>query len=343
MALWLVVLFEPLASAQTIPVIIDTDFAMPPVDDALALMLALQSPELDILGITTVSGNVGVERATREARQLLTIAGRSDIPLHRGAAMPLVHTPGPFARESYGTWYEHSHGADTTVAAEDTATAFITETISSKPNAVTLIALGPLTNIAKAIRSAPTLAKRVRRLVVMGGAFASLPDGGGNLTPNAEFNFWVDPEAAHVVLTSGIPIEISPLNVARKYTLSSTDFGRFVARDTPFTALLKQGFVGQFDGRSRATLHLYDPIAIASVIAPDIVETVRFYVDVDVNHDINYGVSVGGSKRWPGAELAEQVDVQADLNSKRFLALLIERIQRALPAQTAADQAKALR
>ena len=211
-----------------IPIIFDTDFVMPPHDDSMALMLALQSPELEILGVTTVMGNESVERATSDVLRMLEIARQPDIPVHVGADMPLVHAKSDYAVREYGRWYEDEvppepPGGYAVKRAETvSAVSFLVDTIMARPGEVTIVAIGPLTNIAQAIRAEPTFAAKVKQLFIMGGAVATLPDGAGNVTPNAEFNFWVDPEAAYVTLRSGIPIELSPLNVSRQSALTRT-------------------------------------------------------------------------------------------------------------------------
>ena len=201
-------------SEQRIPIIFDTDFVMPPADDGLAIMLALQSPELEILGVTTVTGNESLETATVDVLRILEIANRVDIPVYRGADMPLVHEKSDFAVEHYGKWYSNEvpamppGGFAKKVAEDKSAVSFLVETVLAQPGEITLVAIGPLTNIAQAIRAEPTFAEKVKSLVIMGGAVAALPDGAGNITPNAEYNFWVDPEAAYVTLRAGIPDRI---------------------------------------------------------------------------------------------------------------------------------------
>lgn len=318
-------------------IIFDTDFLMPPADDALALMLALQSPEVRILGVTTVAGNGSVEQATVDALRLLEIAGRSDIPVYRGADMPLVHARSDFAVSSYGEWYSDAPprappgGFARQPAAAQTAVSFIVDCVTSRPGEVTIVALGPLTNVAAALRVDPRVARSVKRLVVMGGAIAALPRGGGNLTPNAEFNFWVDPEAAHTTLRSGVTVELSPLNVARQSSFTRVWYERIVSVDTPFTRLLRDAFGAQFDAQPERSWLLFDPIAMASVIDPAVVASRRMYVDVDIAHGINYGVSVGGDEKWPGAENARLVDVHVGLDWPRFIALFVERVRRPVP------------
>jgi len=325
------------AAAQTndrIPIIIDTDFVMPPHDDSMALMLALQSPEVEILGITTVAGNENVKTATSDVLRMLEITNQAEIPVDQGADMSLVHEKSDYAVRKYGKWYSNDPPKTppgefaTRKAEEEGAVSFIIRTVMSRPQQVTIVAIGPLTNISRAIRAEPAFAENVRRLVIMVGAVAFLPDGAGNITPNAEFNFWVDPEAARVTLRSGISIELSPLNVARKSALTKYWYEKMVATDTPLTQLLKETLGRRFATEPDRSWFMYDQIAMASVIDPGLVTSERLYVDVDIDHDISYGVSVGGREIWPGAEGAQQMNVQYDLDWQGFIEMFVERIQR---------------
>ncbi len=320
------------AAAEPHKVIFDTDFVMPPYDDGLALMLALTSPELRILGVTTVAGNESVERATVDALRLLEIANRTDIPVYQGADMPLVHEKSEFAMTSYGKWWSDEPpppppgGFAQKRAERESAVEFIVKTVMAAPGEVTLIAIGPLTNVAMAMRMEPGFIASVKQLVIMGGAVALLPDGAGNITPNAEFNFWVDPEAAKAVLRSGIPIMLSPLNVSRKTGLTREWYEKMILGDTPFTRLLEQTVGPRFAGDPERKLLMYAQVAVASLIDPTLVRTEELYVDVDANHGINYGGSVGGRELWPGAEGARRMSVQYDLDWDRFIRLFVERV-----------------
>jgi inosine-uridine nucleoside N-ribohydrolase len=325
------------AADEQIPIIFDTDFVMPPADDSMALMLALQSPEFEILGITTVAGNESLERATSDVLRMLEIANQSEIPVYVGADMPLVHAKSDYAVREYGRWYENGvpepppGGYASKTAEEESAVSFIVRTVMERPGEVTLVAIGPLTNIAQAIRAEPDFAASVKRLVIMGGAIAILPEGGGNVTPNAEFNFWVDPEAAYVTLRAGIPIELSPLNVSRKSALDLDWYEKLVAVDNPLTGLLRETLGRRFAEDPDRSWFMYDQIAVASIIDPTLVTTEELYVDVNIDHGISYGVSVGGREIWPGAEGAAKMNVQYDLDWPRFIEMFIERVQRPLP------------
>ncbi len=148
-----------------------------------------------------------------------------------------------------------------------TAVDFIVRTVLDNRDEITIVAIGPLTNIAMAIRQDPDFAMAVKSLYIMGGAVASLPDGASNVTPNAEFNFWVDPEAARIVLRSGIPIELSPLNVSRKTRFSKEDFERIVRVSNPSTQLLRETMTAQFQREEAMSSHylMYDQVAVASL------------------------------------------------------------------------------
>lgn len=325
-------LSAPIVSAQEHAVVFDTDFAVPPMDDGMALLLALQSPEIEIVGITTVAGNFSLERANADVLRVLEIAGRPDIPVHAGADMPLVHEKSDYAVRIHGEWWSDDPpppppGGFATKALEATgAVEFLVDTVRARPGEITILAIGPLTNIAVALRQDPRFARQVKQVVIMGGAVAALPDGHGNATPNAEFNFWVDPEAARAVLRSGIPIHLSPLNVSRKTALDRGWYERMVATDTAITGLIRETMGPTYAARPDTTALMYDQVAVASLIDPTLVDTREMFVDVDISHGINYGVSVGGARRWPGADGAQRITVQYDLDWTRFIEMFVARV-----------------
>ncbi len=325
------------AIAKPHKVIFDTDFGICPQDDCYALMLALHSPELEILGITTVAGNWSLEQGTADVLRLLEIAKREDIPVYAGANMPLMHEPSEYARTTYGSWWSDAPatpppGGFAAKTAESLgAVEYIIDTVEAQPGEVTILAIGPLTNVAMALRHAPGLAAKVKQLVIMGGAVAFLPDGAGNMTPGAEFNFWVDPEAAKIVLRSGIPIQLSPLNVSRKSSFHAGWFEKLVAVETPFTELIREGGRAPWSDDPDVIVHMYDQIAVASLIDPSLVTTTELYVDVDANPGISYGTSLGSPRLWPGAEGAQKIDVQHELDWVRFIEMFIERVARPIP------------
>ena len=260
-------------------VIVDTDFALPPQDDGLALALALNSPELDIVGITTVAGNFNLARANADVLRMLEITHHEKIAVHAGATRPLVHVKDDFAATHYGKWWSDDPprtppGGFAKKALEaGTAADFMVRTVMANRGQIEIIALGPLTNVATAIERQPAFASAVKRMVIMGGAIAALPDGAGNITPNAEYNFWVDPEAARIVLRSGMPIELSTLNVSRKTALTKRWYDRLVAANTPLTQLIKSEMAPVFIATPNRTLLMFDEVAVASAIDPTLVKT----------------------------------------------------------------------
>ena len=265
----------PAAAQPAQKIIFDTDFAFPPQDDAMALFFVLNSPELEILGITTVAGNQSMNVATADALKVLEVTGRTEIPVFQGAAAPLMHLGTEWDTKRHGGWYANQParqppgGFATTKKAETRgAVDFLVSTVMQNPGQVTILAIGPLTNIAMAMRMDVNFARNVKQLVIMGGAIASLPDGGGNHTPNAEFNFYVDPEAAQVVLRSGIPIVLSPLNVSRKARFTKADYDKIVAVDTPITRLVKDNLGPGYQQRPDRIALMYDQVAAVALVAP---------------------------------------------------------------------------
>jgi inosine-uridine nucleoside N-ribohydrolase len=327
------------ANAQTAAspqkIIFDTDFVVPPQDDAMALILALNSPELKIMGVTTVAGNDSMERATSDALRVLEIAGRTEIPVYKGSNMPMRHEKSAWSSSGvHGRWWSDDPpppppgGFAKKQAEPESAMDFIIRTVNANPGEVVIAAIGPLTNVAMAIRYEPGLAAKIKRLVIMGGAIASLPDGAGNITPNAEFNIWVDPEAAKIVFRSGAPITLTPLNVTRKTKFSKQYYEQIVAVETPLTALIKERMGPLFARDPNRGGQMYDQLTLGSLIDPSLVKTVDLYVDVDDNPGPAYGATVGGQKIWEGAEGAKQISVQIDVDFDRFMKMYVERLTR---------------
>ncbi len=313
-------------------IIFDTDFGMAPQDDCYALMLALHSPELEILGVTTVAGNFSLEQGTADVLRLLEIARQTEIPVYAGANMPLVHEKSEFATQQHGSWWSDEpakapYGGFAKKQVEDQSAAdFIVETVEAHPGEITIMAIGPLTNVAIALHQSPGLAAKVKQIYIMGGAVAALPDGGGNTTPGAEFNFWVDPEAARAVLRSGAPIVLSPLNVSRKSNMSREWYEKLVAVETPLTRMIRDLEGPYYEKNPNRVVLMYDQVTVGSLVDPSLVTSTELIVDVDVDHGISYGTSVGGAWPWPGSEGAQKMPVQHELDWERFIAMFIERV-----------------
>lgn len=322
----------PASAPNPMKVIFDTDFVVPPQDDGTALILALHSPELKILGVTTVAGNDTVQRGTSDALRVLEIANRTEIPVYRGANRPLVHVGSDWAKTVHGKWWSDEPpppppgGFAKKQAEKESAADFMIRTVNADAGDITIIAIGPLTNIAMAIRSDPNFAKNVKKIAIMGGAVASLPGGGGNVTPNAEFNIWVDPEAAWVVLHSGIPLVFTPLNVTSKTNFSKEAYDRIVAVDTPVTRLIKERMGPMFEKNPSRRSSMYDQLTVASLIDPSLVRTTDVYMEVVIDHGPDYGTTVGGTKPWEGAESAVKVPIQVDVDNDRFIKMFVDRV-----------------
>ena len=305
------------------PIIIDTD---PGQDDAVAILLALASPELDVLGITTVAGNVPQPLVTTNALKLCELAGRTDIPVFIGAHRPLV-------RKLFTAEYVHGptgiDGTDLpdpvkTPEAGDAVEFIIDACTDAGPDGVTLCPVGPLTNIASAIVRDPDIVPKIREIALMGGGFFE----GGNVTPVAEFNIYVDPDAAAVVFNSGAPITVFPLDVTHKALVLPEDLDRVRAIDTPVGAAVA-GMLGYYErhdikkyGIAGAPLH--DPCVIAYLIEPELFSGKRCRVDVETVSELTVGQTVVD---WWGVTGAEpNAMVMADVDRRGFIDLVVDRI-----------------
>ena len=306
-------------------IINDTD---PGQDDAAAIMLALGSPELEILGITTVAGNVPLSRTSANARIILEFCSRPDIRVFAGCDRPIAR---PLVTA------EHVHGKTgldgpelhepQMPLQEQHAVDFIVETLRSEPaGSVTLCTLGPLTNIAAALEKAPDIAGRVRELVMMGGGFFE----GGNITPAAEFNIYVDPEAAAAVLASGIPIVMMPLDVTHKVlTLKSRVAALRAIASRPALALAEMlDFFERFDvekyGSDGGPLH--DPTVVAYLLKPELFSGRDCNVEVETASPLTAGMTV--VDWWQVTGRAHNARVMKDVDADGFFALLTERVAR---------------
>jgi pyrimidine-specific ribonucleoside hydrolase len=301
------------------PILLDCD---PGHDDAVALLLALASPEIELIGVTTVSGNQTLDKTTANALRVLEFAGRGEIPVAAGAANPLV-------REQFAAAHVHGEsGLDGPELppprgkpVEQPAVEFLAEQIRARDGAVTLVPTGPLTNIALLLELAPDA--RPERIVLMGGAV-----GEGNITPAAEFNIWCDPEAARRVFESGLDVTMIGLDVTHQalITGAQADELRATGRVGRFVAELID-FYGRFHSLTYPDLAgspMHDPVAVAHVIWPDLVATRPAFISVDCD-----GVEGRGRTNvdWRGREKrAPNATVGLGIDGDAFARLLIERI-----------------
>jgi inosine-uridine nucleoside N-ribohydrolase len=306
-------------------VLIDTD---PGVDDALAILLAFSSPELRVEGLTTVAGNVGLDIGSMNALKLLEFLGVKDVPVAAGADKPLLRKN----RDASSVHGDTGLGGATLPEPvgqldERTAIQFILEKVDELGRELILVPIGPLTNIAATILARPSIVHEISDLVIMGGAFNLTPYGHGNVSPVAEFNVWHDPEAAKIVFDSGIPITAIGLDVttAPANRLSEAKFKEIEAMGTKralFVADLCRHLIERYGGVS-----LHDPLAIAAVIDPSLVETERVAVEVETRGEVTRGMTLVDHRRTHREE-SEDTNVEAcvSVDGVRFLDLIFERV-----------------
>ncbi|TIQ56081.1 MAG: nucleoside hydrolase [Mesorhizobium sp.] len=306
-------------------IIIDTD---PGQDDAVAILLALGSAELEIVGMTAVAGNVPLRLTEKNARKICELAGRSDIKVYAGAIRPLAREL-VTAEEVHGeTGLNGPQLPEPTMKLQDQyAVDFIVETLMKEESGtITLCALGPLTNIALALIREPKIAPRIKEIVLMGGGFFE----GGNVTPTAEFNIYVDPHAADVVLKSGIPIVMMPLDVTHKAltTAKRTQaFRKLGTRvGTATTEMLE--FFERFDEEKYGTDGgpLHDPCVIAYLLKPELFRGRNCNVTVETASELTMGMTV--IDWWGVTKRPNNAMVMRDIDHDAFFALLLERLGR---------------
>ena len=307
-------------------IIIDTD---PGQDDAVAILLALASPDdIDVLGITCVAGNVPLDLTSKNARIVCELAGKPEVKVFAGADRPL-------GRELVTA--EHVHGktgldgptlADPQMPLQDQhAVDFIIDTLrAADAGTVSLCPLGPLTNIATAFEKAPDIVEKVDEVVLMGGAYFEV----GNITPAAEFNIFVDPQAAEIVFKSGVPLVVMPLDVTHKALVTKPRNDAFRALGTSVGIAVAEmtDFFERFDkekyGSTGAPLH--DPCVTAYLIKPDLFSGRHINVEIETQSELTMGMTVadwwGVSGREPNATFMGDVDADG------FFALLTERLGR---------------
>ncbi len=306
-------------------IIIDTD---PGQDDAIAILLALASPELDVLGITAVAGNVPLALTEKNARKICELAGRPETKVFAGAVRPLVR-PLVTAEHVHGrTGLDGPDLPEPTMALQDEyAVDFIVDTLMAEdPGQVTLCPLGPLTNIALALIREPRIAPRIREIVLMGGGFFE----GGNVTPAAEFNIYVDPHAAEIVLGAGIPVVMMPLDVTHKALTTARRVTRFRDLATPVgraTAALLE-FFERFDEEKYGTDGgpLHDPCVIAYLLKPELFGGRSCNVAVETASELTMGMTV--VDWWGVTDRPKNAMVMRDVDDDGFFALLTDRLGR---------------
>ena len=295
------------------PILLDCD---PGHDDAIALLLALGSDELELRGVTVVAGNQTLEKTTANAIRVLELAGRGDVPLAVGSPRPLV-------REPFVAAYVHGEtgldGPDLPPPQAEPSDQHAVDFLAERLEGATLVATGPLTNVALLLARHPEA--RPERIVLMGGAIAE-----GNVTPAAEFNIWADPEAAQRVFTSGLDVTMVGLDVTHRALVSPEQLrqagriGEVVAELLEFYGGFHRSVYG-WDGSP-----IHDAVAVAHVIDPELLEVERLNVRIDTESELCRGRTVVDLWRRTGLEPTANVAVGID--SERFVDLLQERLAR---------------
>jgi purine nucleosidase len=305
-------------------IIIDTD---PGQDDAVAILLALASPELEVLALTAVAGNVPLSLTERNARQIVELSGRT-IPVHAGCDAPLKRKL---------VTAEHVHGKTgldgiplpqpTTPLSPGHAVDTLIDTLRQHPTGtITLCPLGPLTNIAAAFQRAPDIIPKVAEIVLMGGAYFEV----GNITPTAEFNIYVDPEAADIVFKSGVPLVVMPLDVTHKALTSREWVEEMRALGTPVGQAVASwtDFFERFDtakyGSAGAPLH--DPCVIAYLLEPALFTGRHVNVEIETVSELTLGMTVADWWRVTGRE--PNAMFMGSVDRDGFYRLLTERLGR---------------
>ncbi|MEL6959564.1 MAG: nucleoside hydrolase [Pseudomonadota bacterium] len=309
--------------AQTRDIIIDTD---PGQDDAVAILLALASPEVNVLGICAVAGNVPLPLTAKNARIVCELAGRTDVKVFAGCDAPLKR-PLVTAEHVHGkTGLDGPQLPEPQMPLQDQhAVDWIIDTCrAAEPASITLCPLGPLTNIASALTRAPDIKKAIAEIVLMGGAYFEV----GNITPAAEFNIYVDPDAANIVFTAGLPLTVMPLDMTHKALTTKPRINAFRQMGTKVGDMTAAwtDFFERFDmekyGSEGAPLH--DPTVIAYLIQPDLFSGRHINVEIETQSDLTLGMTV--ADWWGVTDRAPNCTFMGDIDAEGFYALLADRL-----------------
>lgn len=309
------------------------------VDDGLALGLAVRSPEVDLVAVTVVAGNVPLDRGVECALEVLDAAGATDIPVHRGAARPLVADPGPWRARlderrldpaAQVIWRDGPPIPSGRTAAPTPAAQALVDYVDADPGGITVVAIGPLTNVAAAMLIDPAWADKVQRLVVMGGAF--------DLTDQLqELNASYDPEATHLVLTSTAPVLLVPLDVTLRTHMRLGDVDSLERAGTPLADYLGQtvrpwvSWLAERFGRDGCPLH--DPLALAALIRPELIEVRTACADIELRGTLTRGRTVSwnpadGEAMAAGLDLPvmRPLQIATGVDNEAFLTFLLKRL-----------------
>ncbi|AXI08626.1 nucleoside hydrolase [Oceanobacillus zhaokaii] len=306
-------------------IILDVDTG---IDDALAILLAVESGRFDILGITAVNGNVPLDYVIKNTKKVLKHTGKESINVYKGASRPILIEP----------FHEYSvHGndgiggalssieVDSDDVADMFAPDFIIEQAERHQGELTLIMVGPLTNLALALRKEPRLAKWIKQVVVMGGLVSEA--GKGNTLPTSEFNMYADAEAAKMVFHSGIPLKLVSLDVTKKTFLTSEDIEKL--KGTHYYDFVKEctavyrKYSEENYGVNGCALH--DPLTVGVVLDPTLVTTASYFVDIETKSELSYGQTICDFGNLWNKE--PNVEICLDVDSERFISMFIDTLK----------------
>lgn len=309
---------------MTTRIIIDTD---PGVDDALTFLLALASPEIKLEALTTVHGNTNIENTTRNALAVLELAKASHIPVAKGTSLPLLvplHTSTDEVHGQGGIGNSNLPEPKSKLVKQH-AVDYLIERVMAEPDQITLFPIGPLTNLALAIRKEPRITKALKELVIMGGSIKA----GGNITLAAEFNIHADPHAAHIVFQSGIPITLVPLDATYKCLLTSEDVDRLNKINSPIARFIRDAtavymdFYKKYEGFNGCALH--DPLTLAVIFAPELFTFENHFVDVDISGGLSMGNTLADLMKV--SKKPANMKVAMDVRGRDFIELFLERME----------------
>lgn len=304
------------------PLIVDVDTG---VDDALALLLALSSPEVELVGVSTVAGNVPLPQTTDNTLRLLQWAGRDDIRVYTGSEHPLQRSAVTAAHVHGATGLGAAHLPAARTSPAGDGVEFLLSALQAHPGEVSLVATGPLTNLARAEARVPGVLRRARQVVIMGGAGR----GPGNVAPTAEFNFYADPHAARQVLASAAELVLVGLDVTEQVGLAQADLQAHTGEWAAFCrAACEPVMAFEAEHCGFAGMHLHDPVALGAALWPQLFRTQQFWVDVETSGELTAGQLVVDQRTLASDQerLGRPVTCAIGLEQARFLELFTERV-----------------
>ena len=304
-------------------IILDTD---PGIDDALAILLALAEPRVSLEAITVCYGNCSLDQGVLNALSILELAQADHLPIARGADRPLVQ-PLLLAPETHGnSGLGYAQLPSPELLPDPTpAVTLLTERILANPGEITVVAVGPLTNLALALRTEPRLLEAIKDVYIMGGAIRY----DGNTTPQAEFNAYSDPHAAHIVFHSGLPITLVPLDVTYQVVFTSDDLSRLQKLEVPLTRFIADAtrfymeFHDEYQQISGCVIN--DPLALAITYLPELVDCQELYVDIDISGGVSMGKTYADF--YGLLEKKPNMQVALDVRPREFMEHFLERME----------------